>query len=377
MTSRRRNSSIFLAGLVFVLFAMLTSSVVGGVVGYTLANTWDNESAAGTPPNSAGSMGLEPVSAAESLAGRAVQALTVTEQSASVEAVGAVLPAVVTVETLSGFGAGSGTGFFISEDGYVVTNNHVVEDARDIRIAYGNGGTAPAQLIGTAPEFDLAVLQVDGPVPAVAVWGDSGDPPLGSPLMPPGRARGGFRTWVPSGVLSGFNRRIPAVGMDGLLQTDAAINQGNSGGPLINLAGQVIGVNTIVARGNQGEAEGLGFAIPSNIAQNVARNLIETGEARQPFLGIQFEPLNPQLALEQGLSINEGALLRSVVDGTPAQQAGLQVGDVIVGVDGQTVDDRNTLVSLLFQHVAGDTVTLDVLRGGQVFQTALTLTNRI
>ncbi|HMQ56343.1 MAG TPA: PDZ domain-containing protein [Anaerolineae bacterium] len=109
----------------------------------------------------------------------------------------------------------------------------------------------------------------------------------------------------------------------------------------------------------------------------MARNLIETGEARQPFLGIQFEPLNPQLALEQGLSINEGALLRSVVDGTPAQQAGLQVGDVIVGVDGQTVDDRNTLVSLLFQHVAGDTVTLDVLRGGQVFQTALTLTNRI
>ena len=377
MTSRRRNSSIFLAGLVFVLFAMLTSSVVGGVVGYTLANTWDNESAAGTPPNSAGSMGLEPVSAAESLAGRAVQALTVTEQSASVEAVGAVLPAVVTVETLSGFGAGSGTGFFISEDGYVVTNNHVVEDARDIRIAYGNGGTAPAQLIGTAPEFDLAVLQVDGPVPAVAVWGDSSELPLGSTLIAIGSALGEYRNSVTSGVLSGFNRRIPAVGMDGLLQTDAAINQGNSGGPLINLAGQVIGVNTIVARGNQGEAEGLGFAIPSNIAQNVARNLIETGEARQPFLGIQFEPLNPQLALEQGLSINEGALLRSVVDGTPAQQAGLQVGDVIVGVDGQTVDDRNTLVSLLFQHVAGDTVTLDVLRGGQVFQTALTLTNRI
>jgi 2-alkenal reductase len=178
-------------------------------------------------------------------------------------------------------------------------------------------------------------------------------------------------------VLSGFNRRIPAVGMDGLLQTDAAINQGNSGGPLINLAGQVIGVNTIVARGNYGEAEGLGFAIPSNIAQNVARNLIETGEARQPFLGIQFEPLNPQLAMEQGLSINQGALLRSVVDGTPAQQAGLRVGDVIVGVDGQTVDDRNTLVSLLFQHVAGDTITLDVLREGQTFQTQLTLTNRI
>ncbi|HMR63218.1 MAG TPA: PDZ domain-containing protein, partial [Anaerolineae bacterium] len=133
----------------------------------------------------------------------------------------------------------------------------------------------------------------------------------------------------------------------------------------------------IVARGNQGEAEGLGFAIPSNTPQTVPRTLIEPGEAPQPFLGTQFEPLNPQLALEQGLSINEGALLRSVVDGTPAQQAGLQVGDVIVGVDGQTVDDRNTLVSLLFQHVAGDTVTLDVLRGGQVFQTALTLTNRI
>jgi 2-alkenal reductase len=377
MKSQRRSSSIFVAGLVFVLFALLAGSVVGGVVGYTLANTWDGEGPAAVQRPSSVATGFEPANAVGPSASRMVQTLTVTEQSAGVEAVRAVLPAVVTVETLSGFGGGSGTGFFISEDGYVVTNHHVVEGARDIRIAYGNGGTAPAQLVGSASEFDLAVLQIDGPAPAVAVWGDSSELPLGSTVIAIGSALGEYRNSVTSGVLSGFNRRIPAVGMDGLLQTDAAINQGNSGGPLINLAGQVIGVNTIVARGNYGEAEGLGFAIPSNIAQNVARNLIETGEARQPFLGIQFEPLNPQLAMEQGLSINQGALLRSVVDGTPAQQAGLRVGDVIVGVDGQTVDDRNTLVSLLFQHVAGDTITLDVLREGQTFQTQLTLTNRI
>lgn len=377
MKSQRRNSSIFVAGLVFVLFALFAGSVVGGVVGYTLAHTWGGPAAGQAVMSDTTGLGLEPVSSAPLSVTGNRQTLTVTEQSASVEAVENVLPAVVTVETIGGFGQSSGTGFFISSDGYLVTNYHVVEDARDMRIAYANGGTAPARLVGTAPEFDLAILQVDGPVPAVAVWGDSSELPLGSTVIAIGSALGEYRNSVTSGVLSGFNRRIPVMGMDGLLQTDAAINQGNSGGPLINLAGQVIGVNTIVARGDRGEAEGLGFAIPSNVAQNVARNLIETGQARVPFVGIQFEPLNPQLALEQGLTINEGALIQSVLDGTPAQQAGLQVGDVIVGVDGQTVDDRNTLVSLLFEHVAGDTITLGVLRDGQTFQTQLTLTNRI
>ena len=244
----------------------------------------------------------------------------------------------------------------------------------DLQVIYAQGGRAPATLIGTAPEFDLAVLKVDGPVPAVANWGDSGELPLGAGVIAIGSALGQYQNSVTAGILSGFNRQLG--GLNGLLQTDAAINHGNSGGPLINIGGQVIGINTMVVRGGLSEAEGLGFAIPSNIAQNVVRNLIETGQARHPFLGIQYQALNPQLAIESGLNITEGALLDSIVDGAPADRAGLRAGDVIVTIEGTPVDDRHSLVSLLLEHVAGETITLEISRDGQVFETDLTLGER-
>jgi 2-alkenal reductase len=361
----------WLAGALALIIVLFTGAVIGGVVGYVAASNW-GAPMAGPQQETLVGPAVSQVNAVLPTTTEP-QSLVITEESASVTAVEQVLPAVVTVLVQSGFGAGSGSGFFMSEDGYVVTNNHVVEGARDIRIIYAKGGTAPARLIGTAPEFDLAVLQVEGPVPGVAAWGDSRHLPLGANVIAIGSALGQYQNSVTQGVLSGFNRQL--AGMSGLLQTDAAINQGNSGGPLINLAGQVIGINTLVARG-RGDVEGLGFAIPSNIARNVVQNLIETGNARHPFMGIQYASLNPQLATEAQLDITEGALLEVVMAGSPADRASLQVGDVIVAINGEPVNDRQPLVSLLLEHVAGETITLDVIRDDQQFQTQLTLGER-
>ncbi|MCB0154720.1 MAG: trypsin-like peptidase domain-containing protein, partial [Anaerolineae bacterium] len=318
----------------------------------------------------------QPIAASENNQATAQSAPVVVDESDSVAAVETVLPAVVTVLNRRGnFGGGSGSGVFVSETGYVVTNNHVVEGATELSVVYAQGGTAPARLVGTSPDFDIAVIKVEGPVPAVAQWGDSSELPLGGHVIAIGSALGRYQNTVTAGILSGFNRELG--GLQALLQTDAAINSGNSGGPLINLAGQIVGINTAVVRGGgSGAAEGLGFAIPSNVARNVARQLIESGEARPAFLGIQYQPLNPQLVSEAGLSLSQGAMLSEVVRGTPAAQAGLQAGDIIVAINGKAIDDRNPLVSLLLEHVAGESITLDVVRDGQTLQTELVLGER-
>jgi 2-alkenal reductase len=320
--------------------------------------------------------GPQVVAASQNNQAEAQPAPLVVDELDSVAAVEAVLPAVVTVLNRQGnFGGGSGSGVFISDTGYVVTNNHVVEGAGELSVVYAQGGTAPATLVGTSPEFDIAVIKVAGPVPAVAPWGDSSELPLGGQVIAIGSALGRYQNTVTAGILSGFNRELG--GLQALLQTDAAINSGNSGGPLINLGGQIIGINTAVVRGGgSGAAEGLGFAIPSNVARNVARQLIESGQAKPAFLGIQYQPLNPQLVSEAGLSLSQGAILEQVVSGTPAAQAGLQAGDIIVAINGKPIDDRNPLVSLLLEHVAGESITLDVVRASQTLQTELVLGER-
>jgi len=361
-----------LLGCMFFGLVLTLGVLLGGAGSYLL---WQ-ETTVQNQPIVAESYGLpvtytEPINAVNP----PEQSIIITQESASVEAVNKVLPTVVTVINRSGFSSGSGTGFFVSDEGYLVTNNHVVENGSDIYIIYSEGGIVPARLIGTAPDFDLAVLHVDRFVPAIAEWGDSGVLPLGAPIIAIGSALGRYQNTVTGGILSGFNRELG--GLQGLLQTDAAINHGNSGGPLINLAGQVIGINTMVVRGGPSEAVGLGFAIPSNVARNVVKQLIERGEARPPFLGIRYTPLNPLLATEQNLSITEGAFIEGVVDGTPAGQAGLQAGDVIIKISGKPVDDRNQLVSLLFEHVAGETIVVSILRNGSTFDAPLTLIERV
>jgi 2-alkenal reductase len=363
-------------GLV-VMVVLLGTAALGGVAGYVLANRAVGPVEQFRPvSNVITESGPQVVAAGQNNQAEAQPAPLVVDESDSVAAVEAVLPAVVTVLNRQGnFGGGSGSGVFISDTGYVVTNNHVVEGAGELSVVYAQGGTAPATLVGTSPEFDIAVIKVAGPVPAVAPWGDSSELPLGGQVIAIGSALGRYQNTVTAGILSGFNRELG--GLQALLQTDAAINSGNSGGPLINLGGQIIGINTAVVRGGgSGAAEGLGFAIPSNVARNVARQLIESGQAKPAFLGIQYQPLNPQLVSEAGLSLSQGAILEQVVSGTPAAQAGLQAGDIIVAINGKPIDDRNPLVSLLLEHVAGESITLDVVRASQTLQTELVLGER-
>ena len=365
---------LWLAGFLMITFSLFVGTATGGLAGYLIATNTKADTQPVVIQANEPSSTLEQINTVDPSVADKQQPPVTTEESATVEAVEKVLPAVVTVLNQGQLGGGSGSGFFISEDGYVVSNYHVVENAQNLSIVYAQGGVASARLVGTAPEFDLAVLKVDGPVPAVTQWGDSGELPLGAGVIAIGSALGQYQNSVTAGILSGFNRQLGGLG--GLLQTDAAINHGNSGGPLVNLTGQVVGINTMVVRGGLSDAEGLGFAIPSNVAQNVVRNLIERGDARHPFLGIQYQALNPQLATELGLNITQGALLDTIIDGTPADRAGLRSGDVIVAIEGQPVDDRHSLVSLLLEHVAGDTITIKILRDGKATETNLTLGER-
>jgi 2-alkenal reductase len=363
----------FLVGTMILVLGIASGSFIGYVVANEMLPASEQVLVEPVANSVSTDLQLAPVSDTAPVIEQQVP--NVTEQSATVEAVNRVLPAVVTVLSRGVNGGGSGSGFIISKEGYIVTNNHVVEGGREFSVIYAQGGAEPAILIGTAPDFDLAVLKVDGPVPAVAGWGDSGELPLGANVIAIGSALGRYQNTVTAGILSGFNRELG--GLRALLQTDAAINSGNSGGPLINIAGQIIGINTAVVRGGlSNNAEGLGFAIPSNVASNVVRQLIETGEAKPAFLGIQYQPLTPQLVGETGLSISQGAMLQEIVAGTPAARAGLQAGDIVIAINGQPIDDRHPLVSLLLEHIAGETITLDLVRDGVTLQTTLTLGER-
>jgi 2-alkenal reductase len=195
---------------------------------------------------------------------------------------------------------------------------------------------------------------------------------IGSPL-------GDFRNTVTAGVVSATGRSVGS--MEGLIQTDAAINSGNSGGPLINLAGEVVGINTLVVRGDttgfgSAPVEGLGFAVPSAIFQMVSEQLIANGRVEYPYLGISYGMIDGSLAVELNLPVQRGALIGQIEPGEAAQSAGLQADDIILAVNGQEVDASTTLRALLLQYKPGDIVTLTVLRGNQQFDVQVTLGTR-
>ena len=293
-----------------------------------------------------------------------------TSQSSVVTAVEKVQPATVRVLT----NQGSGSGVIISQDGYIVTNNHVIEGAQQFAVDYARGERIPATLIGRAPEFDLAVLKVDEAVPAVAEWGDSSEIPLGDQVIAIGSPLGQYQNTVTVGILSGANRTLSNI--PGLLQTDAAINPGNSGGPLINRDGEIIGINTLVVRGgNVTPAQGLGFSIPSNLAQNIAQQLIESGRAERPLMGVQLIMLNSQNAEELGATVSEGAYIQTVTSSGPSQQAGIVPGDVIIAVNGRLITDRDTLQMQILRYMPGEEVSITLLRDGQPIDVQLVLTS--
>lgn len=370
--SRSSNGWIIFLILLGTLIGVVGGGVMGGVVGMYVARNNAQQLNSPVPQEIKAVMpGQPPV----------VQNLTVNASSELIDTVSRVEPAVVTVITgnSGSFGGGpqaSGSGVIISQDGHVVTNNHVVEGSSTVSVIYSDGTRVNAAVVGTDPLTDIAVLKVNGSVPAYVPFGDSSALQLGEWVIAIGSPLGNYRGSVTVGVISGLNRKVSP--QEGLIQTDAAINHGNSGGPLINLAGQIVGINTLVVRDSVGgaPAEGLGFSVPSNTVRSVAEQLIARGKIEYPFIGISYTEVTPQVASEMGLSTNHGVMVTQITSNSPAAAAGLQTQDIVTAIDTNQIDEDNSLRSILFRYRVGDKVTLTVERGGQSIRLELTLVAR-
>src|SRR3990172_6529525 len=236
-------------------------------------------------------------------------------------------------------------------------------------------------LVGSDAFADIAVVRVASPVPSFAAWGDSSALAPGDTVIAIGSPLGDFANTVTAGVVSATGRSIesePGFRMEDLIRTDAAINHGNSGGPLVNLEGEIVGINTLVVRGGAGQsvAEGLGFAIESARARTVAESIIAKGNYPRPYLGVRWEWVTPDLAAQNGLPATYGAYLSEVSAGGPAAQAGLRTGDLVTGMDGAAFDEDHPFLNRLLEHVPCDYVSLDTLRDGSRLQIEVVLGNR-
>jgi len=266
-----------------------------------------------------------------------------------------------------------GSGFVISEDGYIVTNNHVIDQADEIRIEFFSGLELEAELIGTDPATDIALLKVDhdGPLPFVP-WGDAEAARVGDWVLAVGNPLGqGFS--VSAGIISARGRALQG-NYDDYIQTDAAINRGNSGGPLFNLEGEVIGVNTAILSPTGGSI-GIGFAMSSNVAVNVIDQLQTYGATRRGWLGVRIQDVTEEMAEAIGLERPEGAMVTDVMEG-PSRDAGIQAGDVILRFDEGAVRDTRMLVRRVGEAGVGRDVEVVVYRGGDELTLSVTLGQR-
>ncbi|WP_375260557.1 DegQ family serine endoprotease [Palleronia sp.] len=266
-----------------------------------------------------------------------------------------------------------GSGFVISEDGYIVTNNHVIEGADEIQIDFYNGDTLDAEIVGTDPQTDIALLKVASDAPLQPVpFGNSDEAAVGDWVMAMGNPLGqGFS--VSAGIVSARNRALTGT-YDDYIQTDAAINRGNSGGPLFNMDGEVVGVNTAILSPNGGSI-GIGFAMSSNVVQNVVDQLREFGETRRGWLGVHIQDVTEDIAESMALEEAAGALVTDVPAG-PAEAAGIEAGDVITSFNGAEVEDTRSLVRRVGDAPVGDTVPLTVYRNGDEVELEVTLGRR-
>lgn len=288
-----------------------------------------------------------------------------------------VAPSVVGIEVSGRRGNGEGTGFIVTEDGQVVTSNHVVESAQEIHVLLADETRVPAKVAGRDARSDLAVLTTEIPPDKIQVarLGDSDRVRPGEPVIAIGSPFG-FDHSVSHGIISAVDRTYgpPGRSMFGLLQTDAPINPGNSGGPLLNAAGEVIGIATMIQSPVPGSV-GVGFAIPVNRARALLPRLAAGEQIRHPWIGISYNSVTPELAERLGLKKAAGLAVMSVVADSPAERAGLQAvevgrngdvsgGDIIVAVDGKALDSDTTLARDLQKRAVGDTITFSVLRAG-------------
>jgi len=273
---------------------------------------------------------------------------------------------------------GMGSGFVIDTEGHILTNNHVVEGARQLEVTTSDKKKYKAQIVGTDPVHDLAVIQIPNKSVPQAEIGDSKSLVVGQKVYAIGNPFGLSGTMT-RGIISSIRSLKGQRGfIDEAIQTDAAINPGNSGGPLLNARGQVIGINTMILTGGVEQSAGIGFAIPINTAKAVLDDLVHLGRVRRPEMGVRTIPIGPDLANQMGLSADAGLLIVEVVPGSAADRAGLRGGteraylgnapimiggDLLVAIDGQPVEDQQDLSHVMQNHHSGDTVTVTVYRG--------------
>lgn len=285
---------------------------------------------------------------------------------------------------------GAGSGVIISKDGYIVSNDHVVAGAEELRVTLSNGADVAAELIGTDPSSDIAVIKIEAPYELkTAKLGDSSTIKPGHLAIAIGNP---FRleNTVTVGVISALNRTLESKNgflIKGIIQTDAAVNPGNSGGPLLNSKGEVIGINTAIISTTEG-FQGIGFAVPINTAKRVSEELIETGRVSYPWLGISGTSLNSELAGELNLSIESGVLIVNVIEESPAEEAGIRgmegevgeedfvLGDIIVTMDGGKVETIEKLIDIILAHEVRDVIEVEYMRNGRKHTTSVTLGER-
>lgn len=339
-----RGSTLTTGVVLAMLALMLGSAVAGGFMG-----AWVNQRLAG-----------------EGEAGRTVVLDGPQLDRASLASVASeVHPSVVSI----GAGSAEGSGVVMSEDGYILTNAHVIESAAGrVQVRFSNGQITDATVVGADARSDLAVIQADGVSGlTAATFGDSDELLVGDTVLAIGSPLG-LRGTVTQGIVSALDRTLSPGGpngitLTGLLQTDASINPGNSGGPLVNLEAEVIGINTAIATtGNDTGFLGVGFAIPSNHAKHVADQLIAGEEVRHPYLGVTVAPAD-----------RGGAVIGEVAPGSPAAAAGLRPGDIVVRIGERQVTDSNDLVSAVRSSSVGDRLSLEYLRDGTLQSTEVTL----
>ncbi|HSB67560.1 MAG TPA: trypsin-like peptidase domain-containing protein [Anaerolineales bacterium] len=371
-----------LLAMVVIGGAALFGAMAGGVVVFRLMSQQQAAAIKSTPTQTA----IEAIPVTSDPGTLVVN--TTDVETAVTQAVQSVGPTVVTVvasipgqNTFFGYTGDStstGSGVFISSVGYILTNNHVIEGASQFQVVYADGTQHDASLVGTDQYSDLAVLKVNDNVPSIAKLGNSDALNPGETVIAIGSPLGDFKNTVTAGVVSATGRSIDTgygYSIDGLIQTDAAINQGNSGGPLVNLAGEVIAINTLIIRnsGSGTVAEGLGFAIPINTARAVSEQIIQKGYVSRPNLGISYQPITPRVAAIYRLPVQYGVYITDIAPGGPADKASLQVGDIITAIDQTNLDETHAYINTLFLYKAGDAVTLAVNRNGKQIQVQVTL----
>jgi len=385
-----KNRILYL-GLVILLagIAALSGAAAGGAVVYQVMNRVETARLTSAAPVSE-SLPASNISTSKSQSqGTTLMVDTTQIDTTITQAVQKVGPSVVTVVgtipgqmTFSGMtpnGTVSGSGVFISSQGYILTNNHVIADIQgDLTIVLADGTQETAKVVGADQYSDIAVLKTNGKVPAVATLGNSDVLNPGETVIAIGSPLGDFKNTVTVGVVSATGRSIDTgngYSIDNLIQTDAAINQGNSGGPLVNLTGEVIAINTLIVR-NSGAgtvAEGLGFAIPINTASTVAQQLIQYGSITHPYLGVSFQAVSPDIANAYNLPVQWGAYVTEVAANSPASQAGLQQGDIITSLGRVALDGTHDYINVLYNFKPGDKVALVYNRNGKTIQVQVTL----